>query len=75
MAHYVLSFAAMPPLASPTDLSRRLGVPRRTIYNWIELPDFPRHVEEAGGSRLWDEDEVRRWRDDTESDRKPGPKS
>jgi predicted DNA-binding transcriptional regulator AlpA len=64
----------MSPRASPTDLSRRLGVPRRTIYNWIERPDFPEHVEEAGGSRLWDEDEVRGWRDDTEADRKPGPK-
>jgi predicted DNA-binding transcriptional regulator AlpA len=64
-----------PPLASPTDLSRRLGVPRRTVYNWIDRPDFPEPVEEAGGSRLWDEDEVRRWRDDTEADRKPGPKS
>lgn len=75
MAQYVLLFPSMSPLASPTDLSRRLGVPRRTIYNWIELPGFPQHVEEAGGSRLWDEDEVRQWRDDTEADRKPGPKS
>lgn len=65
----------MTPLASPTDLSRRLGVPRRTVYNWISREDFPAHVEEAGGSRLWDEDEVRQWVKDSEADRKRGPKS
>jgi len=65
----------MSPLASPMDLARRLEVPRRTIYNWIDRDGFPEPKETAGGSRLWDEDEVRKWRDNTEADRKPGPKS
>ena len=61
-------------LASPTELARELKEPRRTIYNWIAREDFPEPaVTTAGGSRLWDLEEVRRWRDDTADTRKsPG---
>jgi predicted DNA-binding transcriptional regulator AlpA len=58
--------------ASAGDLSRELKVPRRTIYNWVDRDDFPAPVGRAGGSRLWDVDEVKRWRRDTEDVRKPG---
>lgn len=61
-----------PDLASAGDLARRLKESRRTIYNWIDRDDFPESVTEAGGARLWDFDEVRRWRDDTADTRKPG---
>lgn len=61
-----------PTLASPTDLARALKEPRRTIYNWIDRDDFPEPVTTAGGSRLWDLEEVRRWRDETAETRKPG---
>jgi predicted DNA-binding transcriptional regulator AlpA len=65
------------PLATPTDLARELKEPRRTIYNWIDRTDFPAPAEiTAGGLRLWDVDEVRKWRRETKDVRKPGrPKS
>ncbi|HEX3241131.1 MAG TPA: hypothetical protein VHR18_13475 [Solirubrobacterales bacterium] len=59
-------------LASAGDLSRELKVPRRTVYNWIDRDDFPEPVTTAGGIRLWDLDEVKSWRRDTEDVRKPG---
>ena len=59
-------------LASAGELARELKEPRRTIYNWIERDDFPDHVTEVGGARVWDVDEVRRWRDATAAVRKPG---
>lgn len=62
-------------LCTPTDLARELPEPRRTIYNWIDRDDFPAPAETtAGGLRLWDLDEIRRWREDTVEDRKRGPK-
>jgi len=59
-------------LASGGELARRLRKPRRTIYGWIERDDFPKPVTKHGGVRLWDIDEVRRWRDATADTRKPG---
>jgi len=59
-------------LASGGELARRLRKPRRTIYTWIERDDFPKPVKKTGGVRLWDIEEVRRWRDDTADTRKPG---
>jgi predicted DNA-binding transcriptional regulator AlpA len=61
-----------PDLASAGDLALKLQESRRTIYNWIERDDFPKPVAKTAGARLWDVDEVRRWRDDTAETRKPG---
>jgi len=58
--------------ASAGELARELNESRRTIYNWIERDDFPKPVGKTANARVWDLEEVRRWRDDTVDDRKPG---
>jgi len=61
-----MSEAAMRNMVRMNDLLQRLGIGRRTIYDWMEAGTFPRPVNIGGKAVAFYEDEIAAWQKERE---------